>query len=299
MRTSLAAVGLVLALQEREALEFRVAVNRVLVDVFLTGEGESLGRLPREAFEVYDNGARQQIELVDVASVPQTFAILLDESGSISGTKRELLQQAVVDFANHLRDGDELTVLSFDERTKLRKALGFERPAAETGAYAIQGGGWTALNDALFLTMSYLRKGRGRPILVVFTDGVDNASWIDEQAVLESARLSEVVVYAVKAEAAVDPQRAGTLVGGNSGRSLVMLEELTRMTGGRSVDVAPGASFSEAFEEILSEVSTRHIVALTPPIDSEPGWHELRVKVKGTRDVEVRARAGYFAPPPN
>lgn len=296
MIPSIAAIGLGLALQER--LEFRVDVNRVHIDVFVTREGAVPGRLSQESFEVYDNGARQRAELVDIASVPQTFAILLDESGSIRGNKQDLLQRAVLNFADHLRDGDELSVLSFGRRTKLRSPLGFGRPAALESAFAIRGGGLTALNDALFLTTSYLRTARGRPILVVFTDGVDNASWVDEATVLESARLSEVVVYAVEAEAALDASRsAGNLVaGGHSARSLAMLDELTRLTGGRSVESARGEAVSAAFEEILSEVSARYFLVFTPPADAQPGWHELRVKVKGVRDSGVRARAGYFLP---
>jgi VWFA-related protein len=156
----------------------------------------------------------------------------------------------------------------------------------------------TALNDALFLAMSYLRNARGRPILVVFTDGVDNASWVDEEQLLESARLSEVVVYAIRAETAVDvSRRAGPLsAGGSSGESVATLDALTRLTGGRSIGASQGEVYARAFEEIVAEVNTRYVLAFTPPDDARPGWHELRVKVRGVLDADVRARAGYFLP---
>ncbi|HXV62822.1 MAG TPA: VWA domain-containing protein [Vicinamibacteria bacterium] len=284
--------------QPQDVFQFRVDVRRVYVDVFVAQRGNSLGNLTARNFEVYDEGVLQEVELVDVASVPQTFALLLDESGSISGEKREHLQEAVRSFAERLSDDDELAVLSFSERTTLRKPLGFDRPE-DAATYEITGRGWTGLNDALFLALSYLRTGNGRPILVAFTDGMDNASWIREETVLESARAGEAVVYSVRADVGAQlAQVGGSLTpGGSAVRSSAMLEELARMSGGRTVEAARLESIAKTFEEILSEVSSRYLLSFSPRADGEPGWHRLRVDVKGVRDVEVRARAGYFAPP--
>lgn len=295
MRTIFAALLLTAPVQD--VLQFRVDVRRVHLDVFVTRDGASVADLRAENFEVYDDGKRQEVDLVDVASVPQTFALLLDESGSISGRRRELLQGAALDFARRLRAEDELTVLSFAERVSLRLPLRLDPSENEESAYEIRGGGWTALNDALFLTMTYLRNAKGRPIMLVFSDGMGNASWIREEAVLRAARANEVVVYTVKADP-TDSQRGEELTpGGRSGVSSTMLDELTKLTGGRSVEAARSDAIAEAFQEILSEVSTRYLLVFSPAENTGPGWHELQVRARGAGGVAVRARKGYYAPP--
>jgi len=288
--------ALLLAVLFQDVLQFRVDVRRVHVDVFVTRDGASVADLKVENFEVYDDGKRQEVDLIDVASISQTFALLLDESGSISGRKRELLQEAALDFARRLKAEDELTVLGFAERVSLRQPLRLTALEVEESAYEIHGGGWTALNDALLLTMTYLRNAQGRPILLVFSDGMDNASWIRGDAVLQAARANEVVVYSVRADP-TDSQREELTPGGKSGVSSTMLEELTELTGGRSVEAARSDAIAEAFQEILSEVSTRYLLVFSPAEFTSPGWHELRVKVRGTGEVAVRARKGYYAPP--
>lgn len=290
--------ALLLAVLSQEVLRFRVDVRRVHVDVFVTRDDASVTDLRAEDFEVYDEGKRQEVDLVDVASVPQSFALLLDESGSISGRKREILQAAARDFARRLRADDELAVLGFAERLSLRQPLRLDPSEIEERAYEIRGGGWTAFNDALFLTMSYLRNARGRPILVVFSDGMDNASWIREESVLQSARANEVVVYAVKADVGEHLSQAGGALapGGSSGLSSRMLDELIALTGGRSVAATRPDAIGEAFQEILAEVSTRYLLVFSPDENASPGWHELRVRVKGAGDVAVRARKGFYLP---
>lgn len=297
MRSALAALTLILPFQD--VLQFRVDVRRVHVDAFVTRDGASISDLKAENFEVYDDGKRQEAQLVDVASVRQTFALLLDESGSISGRKRELLQKAALDFARRLSAEDELAVLSFAERVSLRQPLRLDPSHVEDSAYEIRGGGWTAFNDALFLTMTYLRNAQGRPILVVFSDGVNNASWIRGEAVLQAARANEVVVYAIKAEVGEQLSQTGGAVapGGRSGLSSRMLDELTELTGGRSVAAAEPDAIGEAFQEILSEVSARYLLVFSPDENARPGWHGLRVRLKGAGDVAVRARKGYYLPP--
>ena len=291
--------ALLLAVFSQDVLRFRVDVRRVHVDVFVTRDDASVTDLRAEDFEVYDEGKRQEVDLVDVASVPQSFALLLDESGSISGRKREILQAAARDFARRLRVEDEIALLGFAERLSLRQPLRMDPSEIEEREYEIRGGGWTALDDALFLTMTYLRNARGRPIMLVFSDGRDNASWIGEEAVLQAARASEVVVYAVKAGVGEHLSQTGGALspGGTSGPGSAMVDELTKLTGGRSVEAARPDVIAEALQEILSEVSTRYLLAFSPDENASPGWHELRVRVKGAGDVAVRARKGYYLPP--
>jgi len=281
----------------QESFRFRADVELVYVDVFVSLDGAAVSGLTADRFEVLDDGKRRDVRLVDVQAVPQTFALLVDESGSITGKKREILHRALTDFSRRLDANAELTVLGFAERTTLRRPLGFAGTPLG-GDLLGDGGGFTALNDALYVTLSYLGGAHGRPILVVFTDGMDNASFVDEEMVLDAARGSEAVVYFVKADAGLGVVRGGAALipGGPAVRSSAMLESLIELTGGRSVDAGRPEQVADALEVILAEVSARYLLVFEPG-QAKPGWHELRVGVEGL-SADVRARSGYFASAP-
>lgn len=279
--------GMLVPLGVQDTIKFRVGVELVYVDAFVSLDGEPVGGLTAEDFEVYDDGERQRVELIDAASLPRSVVLLVDRSASISGKRRELLVEALKRFADQLNEDDECAVLSFAEQLTLDHpmALGL---AMENVALDWEEGRATALSDAVYLTLQYLRGAEGRPLLIVFTDGEDNASWTSAEALLHAVRTSEVVVYAVN----VRPQQK-LAPGGSSARGAERLEELTRFTGGRLVWAEHQEELTDAYRKILSEVSTRYLLAFTPPPDARPGWHDLRVEITGASDASVRTRSGY------
>lgn len=286
----------VVATASQASFRFSADVQLVYVDVFVSIDGEVLPDLPAERFVVHDGNERRDVRLVDVKAVPQTFALLLDESGSITGRKRQILHDAFAGFARRLEADAELAILGFAERTTLRKPLGAARLDLEEEAGLLgDGSGFTALNDALYVTFSYLGSAGGRPILVVFTDGMDNASWVREEMVLDAARSSEAVVYLVEADAGLGVLNggAGLEPGGTAARAVAMLDSIVALSGGRKIDAGRPERVADALSEILAEVSARYLLVFDPG-DAAPGWHDLRVEVKGV-DAQVRARSGYFA----
>jgi Ca-activated chloride channel family protein len=299
MNRSFALAGLFLVFVGQEPFQFRIEVNQVYVDAFVSRDGAPVTNLTAENFEVFDDGKRQYVELVDASSVPHSIALLVDNSASISGRKREYLRQALGAFVSELKDDDEFAVLTFAERTVLEQPLRFERPGTQGIKLEVTEGRATALNDAIFLALGYLRGAAGRPMLVIFTDGNDNASWIREERLFEAVRGSEVVVYAVQSrtnaelQGIPDAQQAGA----DSDPGTQLLRKVTKLTGGRSMRAARMENLAETYHDILSEVSTRYLLVFSPPTPVRPGWHDLRVKARGARNVEVRARAGYVADP--
>jgi hypothetical protein len=113
---------------------------------------------------------------------------------------------------------------------------------------------------------------------VVFSDGVDTASFLPEDRGLEAARRANAVAYGVWAGGAAKP---------------AFLRALTEVTGGRLLDAADGPGLRQAFVDVLGEARQRYLLAFTPTGVAVGGWHTLRVKVK-TRRATVRARPGYF-----
>lgn len=283
--------GILVPLGFQDIYEFRVDVELVYVDVFVSADGEPVEGLTQRNFEVYDDGERQRIELMDAASLPQSVVLLVDRSASISGRRRELLTEALRGFVGQLNDDDECAVLSFAERLSLDRAMDLGLQVGDV-AFDWEEGRATAFSDAVYLTLQYLRGAEGRPLLIVFTDGEDNASWTSVDALLHAVRTSEVVVYAVQ----VRP-RERLEAGGASARGTEVLEELTRLTGGRLVWADRQEELASVYQKILSEVSTRYLLVFTPESDARPGWHDVRLKVLGAGDVTIRARAGYVLHP--
>jgi len=110
----------------------------------------------------------------------------------------------------------------------------------------------------------------------VFSDGLDTASWLPAERVLDTARRSDVVAYAVAVRSPARPE---------------FLRELTSLTGGRLFEVEKTQRLDSSFLDILKEFRQRYLVSYTPRGVAKEGWHKLDVRVK--RGGTVKARPGY------
>jgi len=119
----------------------------------------------------------------------------------------------------------------------------------------------------------------GRGLVIVFSDGLDTSSWLRPKAVLDVAKRSGAVVYAVSAGLA---------------RKAEFLGDLAEQTGGRLFKIESTRGLREVFLEVLDEFRQRYLVSYSPSGVSPEGWHVLTVRVKG-RNAIVRARPGYLA----
>jgi VWFA-related protein len=116
----------------------------------------------------------------------------------------------------------------------------------------------------------------------VFSDGLDTSSWLRQKVVLDVAKRSDAVVYAVSAGLASRGE---------------FLQDLTRQTGGRLFEIESTRSLSSVFLEVLDEFRQRYLVSYSPRGVSKGGWHQLTVRIKG-QSATVRARPGYLAGQP-
>ncbi len=160
--------------------------------------------------------------------------------------------------------------------------------------------GKTSLYDAVYAASKLLETRAGRPLVVLFTDGLDNASWLTASETLEELTASEAIVHAVS------HQRVKSYGLRYSGRSVAhlasfggsdFLEAMTQATGGRVWYIESSANLTEAFLSILTEMESRYLLAYQPrgvPLD---GWHELTIRVKNGQADDIRARPGYLARP--
>jgi Ca-activated chloride channel family protein len=119
----------------------------------------------------------------------------------------------------------------------------------------------------------------GRGLLILFSDGVDTSSWLRPDAVLDIARRTDVVVYAVATKESLRSP---------------FLQDLTSLTGGTLLESELTTRLRATFVKVLDEFSHRYLVTYSPRGVPKGGWHRIEVRVKGRRAV-VKARRGYLS----
>jgi VWFA-related protein len=273
---------------------FTVEVEAVYVDVFVTEANRSLTGLSEADFELKDNGARQRVELVAVESLPLATFLVLDASGSVSGDKLVQLQAAGRALLRGLRPGDEAALVTFDHEIRVRVPPTGDRARLERGVGGILPGGSTALFDALYAG-TMLASGRGRSLLVLFTDGEDNLSWLDAAQVRRVLEESNVLVQAVGVvpaeEAKIHWNR--TRQPPSEMPHVRLLRQLAEVTGGRFWPAASPDQLGEAFLAILEAMKTRYVLRFEPDRVRREGLHQLEVKLT-RRKGRVHCRKAYF-----
>ena len=277
---------------------FAVGVEGVYVDVFVTDANRPVVGLTASDFELRDNGARQAVELVAVESLHLTTFLVLDTSGSVAGDKLLRLQAAGRALLGGLRAGDEASLVTFDQEVKVRVPPTSDRLRLERAVSGILPGGATALYDALYAG-TLLVSGRGRSLLVVFTDGEDNLSWLDAAQVRRVLLESNVLVQAV----GIVPREEGTTRdflfvsrAGVEPPHVRTLRHLAEVTGGRFWAASAPDELAAAFLAILEAMKTRYVLRFEPGPVKRAGLHELEVKLTRRRG-KAHCRKAYFVGP--
>ena len=260
---------------------FTSRIEAVRVDILVTENGQPLQGLTAKDFEVLDNGVRQKIDLASFEKIPVNVVLALDMSASLQGLRLGHLQTAGRALLNGLKPGDRAGLVTFSHVVVPSVALGEDFDRVRAALEQVQGEGQTSLIDAIYAGIVMGESDAGRSLLIVFSDGVDTSSWLTSESVLETARRSDVVVYAVE----VGARRAS------------FTRELSEATGGRLFAVESTKDLSEVFSRILEEFRVRYLISYSPQGVTGAGWHRLDVRVRA-RGATVRARPGYFAADP-
>lgn len=260
------------------AQTFSSRIEAVRVDVLVTENGRAVEGLHPGDFEVSDNRVPQKVDLVSFEEIPLNVVLALDMSASLKGERLDYLRQAGKTLLDGLKSDDRAALFTFTHVVVQGTPLTADLARVRTALDRVQGSGHTSLVDASFAGMMMGESDIGRSLLIVFTDGVDTSSWLAAEAVLETAKRCDVVVYTVE----VGRHRAS------------FPRELTETTGGRSIEIESTKDLSATFGGILDEFRTRYLISYSPQGVTPGGWHRLDVRVKG-RNLVVKARPGYLS----
>ena len=269
----------VLARAQQPTFSGRVEVVRL--DVLVTDGARTVRGLTVADFDVTDNGVAQTVDLVGFEEIPLNVVLALDTSSSVTGQRLDDLRQAGSAVLSALKRDDQTALITFNAAVSREAALTGDVARVMAALAGVKPEGPTSLIDATYAAITVADADLGRGLLIVFSDGLDTASWLTEQMVIDAARRSDVVVYAVSA----------------APRAAPFLRNVTEDTGGRLYEIGSTRDLRRVFLAALEEFRQRYLISYTPRGVASEGWHRVEVKVKN-RHVTVRARPGYLATRP-
>jgi VWFA-related protein len=208
--------------------------------------------------------------------VPLNVVLALDTSASTEGKRHADLVAASHALLRGLNPADRAALVTFNQAVT-PGTLTSDLTALRRQLEQITPSGRTAVMDGVYVALATTLAQAGRSLVVVYTDGSDVSSWLEPREVVESAKRSNAVVYAVTT---TDAERTASL------------EAVTDATGGTALRVTTTSELRDGFQRILQEFRSRYILAFTPAGVPPGGLHRLDVRVK-RRGVTVNARPSY------
>ncbi len=261
-----------------------VDVNVIHVTTLVrNGAGGFVRDLKREDFRITDRGVRQNVSFFPPpGDVPLEIIVAVDISGSMTDAMPQV-KSAVKKFITALRPKDQQRLMAFNDNpiTLAGPTASLEERLRKIDRLAPWGG--TALFDLVVQAIDQMGSPNSRRVLVVFTDGEDLDSHINQGTAERRLEMSDVVLYAI------GQGRASTAKELKS-----VLERLAQRSGGRAF-FEDADALDSVFGSILEELAAQYLLGFAPTDDTPDGsWHPITVEVPG-RSYQVRARQGYRA----
>lgn len=289
-----ATIERLLALSQPE----EVSVRTVLVPAAVEDkQGRIVRGLTQKDFRVFENQIQQKIEAFWIEGAePVSIAFLLDVSGSMrmSG-KLEAAKEAIRFFVTSLRPQDRFALICFaDDQVAWITEFTNDRGRFLERLAVQEGYGQTALNDAVAAAPKLVdERAEGRRAILLFTDGVDNASKLSVEQSILAARKVEVPIYTVGFSGIAPELREKARVPENT----VVLSRFSAETGGALFVVHDPDELKEAVARIDQELRYQYLLAYQPQTGTWDGsFRSIRVEARGGR-LQVRTRKGYYANP--
>jgi Ca-activated chloride channel family protein len=275
----------------RDPRVFRSAVELTSINATVRDQdGRLVTGLPREAFEIFEDGVRQQITNFTNERVPVSLAVLLDISDSMYGRRLDDARTAVSLFLSELLDpGDEFLVVAFNHQPYFLSWWTRDRSRLATMLEPIRPTGGTAVYDSVLAAIpQFAVRNNQRGALVLVSDGADTASDASLREVRRALFRTDAFAYAI----AIDPPGRQAI---NTRVNPTALQEITDTSGGRTEVVRSTEDMVPAVTRIAEELNSQYLLGYTSPAGADGAFHSIRVRVAG-RDYRVRARNGYVAP---
>jgi len=273
---------------------YQISVNVDFVVLNATvrdGKGRFAADLSEQDFQVYEDGARQTIRLFRHEDIPVTVGLVVDHSGSMRPKLADVIAAART-FVQSSSPDDQMFVVNFNEKVALGLPdnLPFSNRPEDLGSAIANAPttGRTALYDAVFEARKHLQTGsREKKVLIVISDGGDNASRHSQAEVLKMAEQSTTLVYTIGIFDESDPDRNPDV-----------LRRLAGVTGGEAFFPSEYGEVVAICERIARDIRNQYTIGYLSTSAARPGaFLSIRVAAgaAGHGKLSVRARSGYRA----
>ncbi len=253
--------------------------------------------LMEENFRVLEDKVEQKLSVFKQEDVPVSFGLVVDNSGSMRD-KRPQVNAAALTFVKTSNPQDEGFVVNFNDDYYLDTEHDFTSDLAEmrTALERIDARGSTALYDAVIGSLDHLKKGtRDKKVLLVVTDGEDNASRHSLENVVEQAQRSDAVIYTVGVFSDDDIKHNHRTM--KKARSA--LSDLANATGGLAFFPETADDTESICTQIAHDIRNQYTMAYYPTNEAHDGtFRNVQVQVtppRGVGKLTVRTRTGYYA----
>jgi len=291
LNKALPALTLVLAALSLEA-QFRTDARLVVLHASVVDKrGKLITNLNQNAFKVFENGQQQQVKIFRREDVPVSLGIIIDDSGSMS-TKRSRVEAASLAMVRESNPQDEVFIVNFNDDAFLDVPFTNDIHKLEQGLARIDSRGGTAMRDAVSMSLDYEKHEakKDKKVLMVITDGNDNASNISLEKLVARSNQNDVLVYAIGLFTDEEKREAS--------KARRALNELTGATGGLAFYPKDVADVQSLAVEIAHDIRSQYTIAYRPNIQELDGsYRQIKVIVDAPGRPVVRTRSGYYATP--
>jgi VWFA-related protein len=288
-----APASVVVAQKPDDPAVFRTDTRLVVLHATVVDKtGHLVTTLGQCAFQVYENGVQQQVKLFKREDIPVSMGLVVDNSGSMRD-KRAKVAAAAQDLVKNSNSEDEVFVVNFTDDAFLDTPDFTNDPKVlEQALNKIDSRGGTAMRDALRMSIDHI-KGKAKKdkkVILVVTDGNDNASMITIENLVKAAQQSEVIIYAIGLLNEEERREAK--------RAKRALDALTESTGGQAWYPKDLNEVERITSQVARDVRNQYTIAYTPANQALDGtFRQIRVVANGPNRPSVRTRTGYYATP--
>jgi len=279
--------------KEGEGYVLHTDVEEVILNATVLEGSKLVQDLKRENFQVYEGGVKQNIISFQHTDLPVSIALVVDNSGSMS-KKRPAVNKSALDLVEVSNPEDEAFVVNFSDEAFIDQEFTSNLNRLREGLAHIESRGGTALYDAVVASADKLVADAKRPkqVLVIITDGEDNASTLTlEQTIRRVQQLSGPVIYSI-----------GLLFGDEMSRAEVRharraLEMLSAETGGIAFFPKSLEQVDEVAAEVARDIRSQYTIGYrSTKTAADTGFRRVQVtaEAQGKSKLNVRTRTGYF-----
>ena len=279
----------------KQGSSIKVDVNLVVLHTTVLDDRQRFADgLKQENFRVFEDKIEQKLSVFKREDVPVSMGLVIDNSGSMR-EKRPRVNEAALTLVQASNPRDEAFVVNFNDDfyLDLDKDFTSSIPELKEALERIDSRGSTALRDAIIGSLDHLKKGsKDKKVLLLVTDGEDNASHNSLERTLREIQKTDTVIYTIcllGSEAKKEAKRAKKV-----------LQEIAAASGGVAYFPESVDDVHSICEQVAHDIRNQYILAYYPTNTNRDGtFRAVSVEVippRGRGRLIARTRNGYYAP---